>query len=119
MDEQNSASEETQQKQQELTDAQIDEMIKNAEALAEENLKKEIAKVRALPAQRVLTQKQHEVLLLIKEEDLTEEDKTRIKWANLRAPKLRYTGTGYTIAEKKKVKVKRKLAKASRRANRA
>jgi hypothetical protein len=117
MDEQTRASEEN-VKQQQLTDTELAEMQKDAEALVEAKLQLDIAKLRALPLQRVLTAKQYETLLSIKEEELTPDDKNRLAWAKLRLPKLRYAGTGYTPAQKKKVKAKRKTAKLSRKANR-
>lgn len=105
-------------KQQQITDEELAEMQKDAEALIEAQQQVSIAKLRALPLQRVLTEKQYETLLSIKEEDLTPDDKNRLAWAKLRLPRLKYSGTGYTIAEKKKVKAKRKSAKLSRKANR-
>lgn len=118
MDEQKNASNE-----QQLTDAQVAEINQEeaeeaAEALAEAKSKREIEKLRALPPQRVLTLKQYDTLLSIKEEDLTDADKKRLAWAKLRLPKMTYTGIDYTPSQKKKVKVKRKMTAKSRKANR-
>lgn len=117
MNEENVSNEALEQ-QQELTDAELQAVIKDAEELAEAQLRVAVEKVRALPALRVLTPRQFETLLSIKEEDLTLEDRRRLAWAKLRLPKTPYRGTDYTPAEKKKIKVKKKLVAQSRRANR-
>lgn len=98
--------------------ANAEEATEKLEQKLEEQRLKDIEKVRSLPAQKVLTAKQHEILLSIKKEELTEADKTRIAWATLRAKHHGYSGKGHTIAQKKKIKAKRKQVKKSRKANR-
>lgn len=117
MDEQNSAPDEN-QKQQPAAPVNTEEIEKDFEEKLEEQRLKNIEKVRALHPQAILNSKQHEVLLTIKEEELTEADKFRVAWATLRLKHHTYTGTGHTEAQKKKVKLKRKMAKKSRKANR-
>jgi hypothetical protein len=90
----------------------------NLDAIAEEERLRKIELVRALPAQKVLTKKEQEILLTIKEEELTEADKFRISWATIRLKHHNYRGTDYTPAQKKRVKAKRRMASKSRKANR-
>lgn len=89
--------------------------IQEAEAKANEL---RVEAVRLLHPSKILNRKELEALMTVKEEDLTEADKSRIKLATLRLKKHNYTGTGYTVAEAKKAKAKRKAAKKSRKANR-
>lgn len=104
-------------KEQQLTDAEK-QVIQDAQALAEAERQLAIVNLRALHPQKVLSPKQYRTLLSLSEEEQTEEDKTRLAWASLRLVKHRYNGTDYTPAEKKKVKAKRRTAKASRKKNR-
>lgn len=115
MNEQNNVPDEN---QTQVTNEQLEEAIKNAEELAKKIQLNNIAVVRALPPQRVLTLKQVDVLLSIEENELTEEDKTKIAWATLRLKHHNYRGTDYTTSQKKKVKSKRRMTKVSRKANR-
>lgn len=94
--------------------AKINELLDQEKELQ----KKAIEYLRKLPAQKILSKKELEILMSMKEEELTDEDKLRVKWATLRLKHHRYSGTGYTASERKKAKVKRKLAKKSRKANR-
>lgn len=113
MDEQNSAPDENlkQQEAAQVTQEDFDQKL-------EEERLKNIEIVRALHPQAILTLKQNDILLSIKEEELTEADKYRVAWATLRLKHHNYTGTGHTIEQKKKVKAKRRQAKKSRKANR-
>lgn len=117
MDEQNSAPDEN-QNQQPAAPVTAEEIEKDLNQKLEEQRITNIEKVRALHPQAILTSKQHEVLLTIKEEELTEGDKFRIAWATLRLKHHTYTGTGHSETKKKSVKLKRRMAKKSRKANR-
>lgn len=116
MDEQNSAEDKNLKQQAAPTNTE-DLSAELAQKIEEQRLKN-IESVRALHPQAILNPKQHEILLSIKEEELTDADKFRIAWATLRLKHHTYTGTGYSIKQKQKVKAKRKMAKKSRKANR-
>lgn len=113
MNEQNSAPDE-----QQAAPSNVEELTKDFEQKLEEQRLKNIEKIRALHPQAILSSKQQEILLSIKEEELTETDKHRVAWATLRLKHHTYTGTGRSEMKKKKVKAKRKMAKKSRKANR-
>lgn len=74
--------------------------------------------LRAQPPQKVLSRKEHETLLSIKEDELTHDDKLRIAWATLRLKHHTYTGTDRKKSQQKKAKSKRRMANNSRKANR-
>src|SRR5258706_15807051 len=113
MNEQNSTSEENQQQPTATANAEeiTKEFTKEFEQKLEEQRLKNIEKVRALHPQAILTSKQQEILLSIKEEELTEADKYRVAWTTLRLKHHTYTGTGYSEEKKKKVKAKEKWQK--------
>ena len=115
MNEQNSASDENQKQQ--LTPEQ-EKLLEDVKIKLEEARLKNFEILRGLHPQKVLSKKQHDILLSIKEEELTDADKTRIAWATLRLKHHGYTGSDYTVGQKKKVKLKRRMAKVSRKANR-
>ncbi len=79
---------------------------------------KHLEKIRAFHPLRILLAKEIRTLATLKEEELTEDDKSRIKLATVRLSKHRYNGTDYSAKEKKKIKAKKRLVKASRKANR-
>jgi len=102
----------------ELTEDQIKSKI--AELQEEENAKRllKIEEVRALHPSKVLNRAQLEALLSIKEEELTDADKSRVQLATLRLKHHKYTGTGYSSTERKKVRAARRVSRKSRKVNR-
>lgn len=105
-------------KVEELTEEEIKAKI--TELQEEENAKRllKIEEVRALHPSKVLNRAQLEALMSIKEEELTDADKSRVQLATLRLKHHRYTGTGYSATERKRVKAARRTAKKSRKINR-
>lgn len=117
MSEQKIDENQKQQQKQQLTPEE-EKLLEDVKLKLEEVRLKNIEVLRGLHPQKVLSKKQHEILLSIKEEELTEADKTRLAWATLRLKHHGYTGSGHSIEQKKKSKLKRRMAKVSRKANR-
>jgi hypothetical protein len=78
----------------------------------------EIPRINYRHPHQVLTNKEMRILLTTKEEDQTENDKLAIKMLTLRLKNHRSRPKPLSSAERTKRKTKRKLAKASRKANR-
>jgi hypothetical protein len=94
--------------------AKINELMDKEEAI---RLKK-IEALRKLHPQKVLSRDQVETLLSLKEEELTDADKLRIQWTTLRLKNHKYFSPARSKKKNKKAKLKRRMAKASRKANR-
>lgn len=92
----------------------INELMDKEEAI---RLKK-IEVLRKLHPQKVLSRDQVETLLSLKEEELTDADKLRIQWATLRLKNHKYFSPARSTKKNKKAKLKRRMTKASRKANR-
>ena len=101
-----------------LTEEQLKEKINELLDKEAEIRNKKLEKIRAYHINRILTPNEISVLMTLKEEELTEQDKIRVKWITLRLKHHKYTGSGLSLKERKKAKVKRKMAKVSRKANR-
>lgn len=102
----------------EITDAELKAKIIE---LGEKDEKERLISIEILRTKhpsKILNKKEVEILLTIKEEELTDEDKRRIKLTTLRLKHHKYSGKERSSIKNKKAKVKRKLANKSRKANR-